>query len=60
MNVVWLLFASGNSVGIPAVSLGVAIGRTALAEPRTGTSEPLGRGLVSGGLGRIAFTVPMS
>ena len=41
-------------------SLGVAIGRAALARPRTGTSEPFGRGPVSGGLGRIAFTVPMS
>ena len=41
-------------------SLGVAIGRAALARPRTGTSEPFGRGPVSGGLGRIAVTVPMS
>ena len=41
-------------------SLGVAIGRAALARPRTGTSEPFGRGPVTGGLGRIAFTVPMS
>ena len=41
-------------------SLGVAIGRAALAKPRTGTNEPLGRGPVSGGLGRIAFTVAMS
>ena len=41
-------------------SLGVAIGRAALARPRTGTSEPFGRGPVPGGLGRIAVTVPMS
>ena len=32
-------------------SLGVAIGHAALARPRTGTSEPLGRGPVTGGLG---------
>ena len=31
------------------MSLGVAIGRTGLAGPRTGTSEPFGRGPVSGG-----------
>ena len=41
-------------------SLGVAIGRTALAKPRTSTSEPIRRGPVPGGLGRIAVTVPMS
>ena len=47
-------------MGILVASLGVAIGPTALARPRTGTSEPLGRGPVTGGLGRIAVTVPMS
>ena len=41
-------------------SLGVAIGHTALAGPRTGTSEPFGRGPVPGGPGRMAFTIPMS
>ena len=41
-------------------SLGVAIGRAALARPRTGTNEPFGRGPIPGGLGWIAFTVPMS
>ena len=41
-------------------SLRVAIGRAALARPITGTSEPVGRGPVPGGLGWIAFTVPMS
>ena len=50
----------GVVVGIPVASLGVAIGHTALTRPRTGTSEPLGRGPVSGGLGRIAGRVPMS
>ena len=50
----------GVVVGIPVASLGVAIGRTALARPRTGTSEPFGRGPVPGGLGRMVITVPMS
>ena len=40
--------------------LGVAIGRTGLAGPRTGTSEPFGRGPVSGGPGRMVITIPMS
>ena len=47
-------------MGILVASLGVAIGHTALVRPRTGTSEPLGRGPVSGGLGRIAGLVPVS
>ena len=50
----------GVIVGIPVASLGVAIGRTALARPRTGTNEPFGRGPVPGGLGRMVITVPMS
>ena len=45
----------GVVVGILVASLGVAIGHTALAGPRTGTSEPVGRGPVPGGPGRIAL-----
>ena len=43
----------GVVVGIPIASLGVAIGCTGLAGHRTGTSEPFGRGPVSGDPGRI-------
>ena len=50
----------GVVVGILVASLGVAIGPTALAGPRTGTSEPVGRGPVPGGPGRMVITVPMS
>ena len=45
----------GVVVGILVASLGVVIGPTALARPRTGTNEPFGRGPVPGGLGRIAL-----
>ena len=45
----------GVVVGILVASLGVAIGLTVLAGPRTGTSEPVGRGPVPGGPGRIAL-----
>ena len=50
----------GVVVGILVASLGVAIGHAALAGPRTGTSEPVGRGPVPGGPGRMVITVPMS
>ena len=49
-----------HHMGNPGCPLGVAIGHAALARPKTGTSEPLGRGPIPGGLGRIAVTVPMS
>ena len=49
------LSMGGVVVGILVASLGVAIGPTALAGPRTGTSEPVGRGPVPGGPGRIAL-----
>ena len=47
-------------MGIMVASLGVAIGHTALAGSRTGTSEPVGRGPVPGGPGRMVITVPVS